>query len=96
MTIETEDYITNDLMKRGKEIRNRNGWVSLHTDFINNKESDGYHVTYVNGSDDFDNSAEAIQNRLDFQRDKELKEKWRDGTISVEEKDEITRKLLGI
>ena len=96
MTIKIEDYVTRITMKTAKRIRASNGWRALHTDFINNKESDGYRVTYVKGTDDPDNSSEATQRRQDFEREKRLKEKWRAGTISTVEKDEIIRKLLGI
>lgn len=85
MTIETEDYITRDLMKQGKKIRHSNGWRSLHTDFINNNESQGYHVTFVNGSDDSDNSPEADQRRTEFQRQKVLREKLRNRTMTFPE-----------
>lgn len=94
MTIETEDYQTRDLMKQGKRRRNQNGWRSLHTDFVNNVESDGYHVTFVNGSDDPDNSPEADQRKPDFQRQKELSQKLKDRTITQTELLELLEKKL--
>lgn len=51
LTIEIEDYSNRVLMKTAKKIRASNGWRALHTDFINNKESDGYQVTYDNTPD---------------------------------------------
>jgi len=94
MTIETEDYATIPEMKRGKNNRLRNGWRSFHTDFINNKESDGYHVTFVNGRDDPDKTPQADQDRLDFQRQKALKEKLMNDTISDSELRELLRARL--
>ena len=94
MTIEFDNYPTRDLMKVGKKIRNIDGWRDLHTDFINNKESDGFHVTYVNGIDDPDNSTEAIQNRQDALRQKELREKLKNRTISQIELLELLEKAL--
>lgn len=91
MTIETEDYLTRTTMRRAKEIRTSIGWRSLHTDFINNDESQGYRVTYVNGSDDPDNSPEADQRRLEVQRQKLLRKKLEDNTISFVELKEFLR-----
>ena len=94
MTIETEDYVTKKIMNREKSFRNSNRWRVLHTDFINNDESQGYHVTYVDGTDDPDNSAHSIQKRLDFQRLKELQSKLQDDTITDTELRELLRKKL--
>ena len=95
MTIETEDYATRILMKSGKQRRLNNGWRSLHTDFINNTERDGYHVTFVNGLDDPDNDpviiAERDQQKLDSIRINELKVKLRNNTITEREHVEFTR-----
>ncbi len=95
MTVEFEDYLTRDLMKQGKDRRNSDGWVSFHTDFINNRESDGFRVTYVNGLDDPNNDpvlvAKREQQRLDNIRIEELKVKLRDGTITNREHIEFTR-----
>ncbi len=90
MTIEFENYPTRDLMKRGKNQRTIDGWRSLHTDFINNKESDGYHVTYVNGLDDPDNDpilvAEREAQKIESDRIEELSTKFEnDGTLSPTE-----------
>ena len=94
MTIQFEDYLTRELMKQGMKIRHNNGWVPLHTDFINNKELDGFHVTFVNGSDDPANSSKAIQQRQEMLRQKELKEKLKNRTISQPELLELLEKTL--
>ena len=90
MTIQFEDYFTQDLMNQGKKTRHDNGWVPLHTDFINNKESDGYHVTFVNGLDDPDNDpilvAERVAQKIERDRVQELSTKFEiDGTLSQTE-----------
>jgi len=98
MTIETENYPTRTIMETAKTIRNSNGWRSLHTDFINNKESDGYHVTFVNGSDDPHNSPEAITERetkkIERDRTQKLKEKLKNRTISQPELLELLENFL--
>jgi len=55
MTEEIIDYPTRDLMKQGKILKHPQGFRPLHTDFINNDESQGYRVTFVDGPDDPDN-----------------------------------------
>ena len=85
MTKKIIDYTTRDLMKVGKKTQHDLDFIPLHTDFINNKESDGYRVTFVNGSDDPNNSPEAIQRNIDFQRQEELREKLKNRTISQPE-----------
>lgn len=89
MTIQTEDYLTRAAMKTGKDVRTSNGWRALHTDFINNTERDGYHVTYVNGLDDPDNDpaviAERTQQKIDLAREQELITKLKDDTITTTE-----------
>ncbi len=52
MTKKTIDFQTRSLMKIGKISQHNLGLRPLHTDFINNDESQGYHVTFVSGSDD--------------------------------------------
>jgi len=49
--IEIRTYHTRKVMKREKTKMNELGFRSLHTDFIDNDESKGYRVTFVNGSD---------------------------------------------
>ncbi len=99
MTIELEDYSSRVLMKQGKEVRISNGWRSLHTDFINNKESDGYHVTFVNGLDDPDNDpilvAERTAQKIERDRTRELSTKFEnDGTLSLVELKEFVKLKL--
>ena len=68
-------------MKTGKSIHASNGWRALHTDFINNKELDGYHVTFVNGIDDPIPPPDPDRDRA-----MELTEKFEtDGTLSPTE-----------
>lgn len=94
MTIEIEEYVNRATMKAAKIIRSNNGWTPLHEDFINNKESNGYRVTYVNGLDDPNNSQKAIQERLDFQRLEGLREKVKRRTISQVELLELLEKIV--
>ncbi len=98
MTIETEDYTTKALMKTGKATRHSNDWRPLHTDLINNDESQGYHVTYVNGIDDPDRTPEAIAKRLEQKTKNErvdiLKTKLKNRTISQPELLELLESLL--
>jgi len=64
MTTIIETYPTRKVMRRDKKIMNKAGFTSLHTDFIDNDESKGYRVTFVNGADDPDNNEESKENRL--------------------------------
>ena len=90
MTIETEDYLTRDTMKTAKAIRVSNGWRSLHTDFIKNDESQGYHVTYVNGLDDPTPPPD-----LDRERAIELSNKLEtDGSLTIPELNEFVKLKL--
>jgi len=79
MTKEIIDYLTRDLMKQGKILKHSQGLSALHTDFINNDESQGYRVTFVNGLDDPDNDpvlvAEREAEKTKQDRLKELKDK---------------------
>jgi len=52
LTKKTIDYSTRTELRAGILQENSQGWRNLHTDFINNNEADGFHVTYVNGADD--------------------------------------------
>ncbi len=94
MTKEIINYLTRDLMKQGKILKHSQGLRPLHTDFINNDESQGYRVTFVDGTDDPNNSPEAIQRELEFQRQKILREKLKNRTISQPELLELLEKLL--
>jgi len=80
--IEIETFRTRKIMKREKLIRTTNGWRPLHTDFVDNNESDGYRVTFVNGLDDSSNSDEAKENQS--------KQRLRDLLIQTIENDTIT------
>jgi len=70
--IEFEDYRTRKVLRKEKQIRRTNGWNALHEDFINNDERQGYHVTYVNGTDDPANSEENREIALQFKLKKLL------------------------
>ena len=94
MTKEIIDYATRDLMKQGKILKNSQGLRPLHTDFINNDESQGFRVTFVDGSDDPHNSLEENQKRLDFQRKKVLREKLKNRTISQPELLELLESII--
>ena len=98
MTLEVIDYFTRDSMLQGKKEKHSQGLRPLHTDFINNKESDGYRVTFVNDSDDPHNSPEAIEkqnaDKVKRKRDEELREKLRNRTISQPELLELLEKVL--
>lgn len=73
-------------MKQEEKIRNENGWISLHTDFINNDELQGYRVTFVNGQDDPNNDPILVVKRREEEenilRTKELTVKLNDDTIT--------------
>ena len=96
MTIEFEDYHTRKIMKKAKDVRVSNGWRSLHTDFINNKESDGFHVTFVNGIDDPSNSPEAIQQRAEAALLELLLDKLKNDTITPSQLRVLMRLERGI
>jgi len=96
MTIETVDYPTRKVMKRGKLARFRGDWRPLHTEFINNNELDGFHVTYVNGSDDPDNSDEAKENRLQLRLQKLLIQSIENDTITFNDYKMLMRLERGL
>jgi len=77
--IEIIDYRTRDLMQIEKKLKNSQGWRTKHIDFINNDESNGLRVTFVNGLDDPDNDpgvvAERVQLKADQVRRNELNNK---------------------
>jgi len=68
MTVEIENYPTRKVMKRGKTRMNQLGFRTLHIDSINN----GFRVTFVNGSDDPDNSDKTRERGLQFKLKKLL------------------------
>lgn len=77
------EILSFDTIEKSKiEKKKRAGkWRPLHTDFVNDK----YTVTFVNGTDDPDNSEQAIQGRIKFIAQKELRKKLYDNTINFEE-----------
>jgi len=85
MTVETENYPTRKVMKREKLKRTKNGWRSLHTDFINNKESDGFHVTFVNGLDDPSNSDQAKERKIKTRLQELLTQSIQNDTITFKD-----------
>lgn len=54
-------------MKQGETTFNAQGFRSLHTDFINNDESQGYRVTFVDGTDDPNNDPALVAKRAQEQ-----------------------------
>jgi len=84
MTKEIKVYRTRDLMKEGKRLMHTQKFRPLHTNFINNDESQGYEVTFVNGLDDPHNDPALVkereQERTNQARKEELETK-RDLTI---------------
>jgi len=97
MTKEVIDYLTRDLMEQGKTLKNSQGLRPLHTDFINNDESQGYQVTFVDGIDDPHNDPVLVvareANKIVRDRNEELKQKAKDGTLTEADKDEIIEKM---
>ena len=67
MTKEIIDYLTRAEMKTGKDEKNLQGMRSLHTDFKNNDQSQGYRVTFVDGLDDPNNAPEVVAQRAQEQ-----------------------------
>lgn len=60
MTIKTQIYTTRKVMKREKKKMNQLGFRALHTNFIDNDESNGFNVTFVDSIDEPKNSDESI------------------------------------
>jgi len=81
MTVQIEFYPTRKVMKRDKKIMNLAGFRPLHTDFIDNDESKGYRVTFVNGSDDPNSSEDVREDRLRFKLRKLLIKTIENNTI---------------
>jgi len=67
MTVQVKDFPTRKVMKREEKKMHDLGFIPLHTDFIQNDESKGYRVTFVNGVDDPSNSEEAKLSELKVQ-----------------------------
>lgn len=91
------DYPTRFFMKAGKKDKHSQGLRPLHTDFINNDESQGYRVTFVKGEDDPHNTPELVEKRrvekINNDRKIELKEKAENNNLTPQEKDEILKRM---
>jgi len=98
LTKEIIDYQTKAELKQGYALKNSQGMRSLHTDFINNDESQGYRVTFVDGLDDPHNAPELVEQRrlqkIDNDRKINLKEKLKNDSISMPELRELLRLSL--
>ena len=93
MTIETETFPTLDLAKQAKlrsGARHQAKWKALHTDFVNNE----WKITWVNGTDDPENSPEGIQHAQDVARLKMLQGKLKARTLSQPELLELLESSL--
>jgi len=88
----TKEILTfNSIEEANKEKKNRaKTWRPLHTDFVNNK----IRVTFVNGLDDPDNSPESIKNKEQHVRNKTLREKLKNRTISQPELLELLQSII--
>ena len=92
MTKEIKDYQTRELMKIGKTTFRAQGMRSLHTNFINNDESQGYRVTFVNGIDDPNNAPELVAQRAKEQTNQLRKEELQNKpNITLPEMQELLR-----
>jgi len=96
MTIQIENYPTRKVMKKNKKIMNRAGFRSLHTDFIDNDESKGYKVTFVNGKDDPNNSEEVQKSKTRFRLQKLLVKTIENNTITFEDYKMLMRLERGL
>jgi len=89
MTEEIIDYPTRELLKIGYVTMHTQGMRALHTDFINNDESQGYRVTFVDGTDDPNNDPALVAKRdadeIEQTRVNELILKLDDSTITASE-----------
>lgn len=97
MTKVVKEYPTKDLMNQDKTIFNAQGLTTLHIDFINNNQADGYRVTFVSGKDDPNNTPERIAERtkqeLERTKIELLKQKAKDKDLSKDELDELLQRL---
>ena len=79
-------------MKIGKTTFRAQGMRSLHTNFINNDESQGYRVTFVNGIDDPNNAPELVAQRAKEQTNQLRKEELQNKpNITLPEMQELLR-----
>ena len=100
MTKEIIDYQTRAEMKIGKKEKNLLGLRSLHIDFINNDEKQGFRVTFVSGLDDPNNAPELVEERRLEKINKDIKrnlnEKLKNDSISMPELRELLRLTLWV
>ena len=95
MTKEIRDYPTRDLMKQGKTTFHAQGLYALHTDFINNDESQGYRVTFVSGLDEPDNDPVLVTQRAQEQTNRLRKDELENKPIlTIPEMRELLRLLF--
>jgi len=92
MTKQIIDYPTRDLMKIGKTSFNALGSRVLHTDFVNNDESQGYRVTFVDGIDDPNNDPARVAERAQVETNRLRKDELNNKPVlSIPEMRELLR-----
>ena len=92
MTKEIKHYQTRDEMNIGKMTFIAQRMRSLHTDFTNNDESQGYDVMFVDGLDDPDNAPELVAQRAKEQTNRIRKEELQNKpNITLPEMQELLR-----
>ena len=95
MTKEIKEYSSREEMKQGKVLKHSQGLRPLHTDFINNDESQGYRVTFVDGSDDPNNAPELVAQRAQDKTNRLRKEELQNKSdITLPEMQELLRLSL--
>ena len=95
MTKETKDYQTREEMNQGKTLFIAQGMRSLHTDFINNDEKQGYRITWVNGLDDPNNAPQLVAKREQEETNQLRKEELQNkSNITLPEMQELLRLSL--
>lgn len=95
MTIEVIEYSSKDELKLGKKQYHDLGFVGLHTDFINNNESQGYRVTFVDGLDDPDNDPVLVAQRAQVETNRLRKEELNNKPVlTIPEMRELLRLSL--
>jgi len=92
MTVEIKLYPTRKVMRKEKQKFNQLGFRPLHTDFIEK----WYRVTFVNGTDDPDNSDEAKESRLQFKLQKLLIQSIENDTIDFKDYKMLMRLERGL
>ena len=95
MTKEIINYQTKAELKAGYTLKNNQGLRPLHTDFIDNDESKGYRVTFVNGLDDPNNAPELVAQRTQEKTNQLRKEELQNKpNITLPEMQELLRLSL--